>query len=551
MSYSLEEEEKMLSMFESIANQPIEQPLPYNEVRVAKPIVESKTMFEGKMVDLNAWTAGSGSQKAQVEASGVVADSKKVGKAKTASNPDLSKGSKAAKGTTVATKGTKDQVTENDVVTEKKEDKQVTKLVTDDASHEAKGEPKAKTGSFDSAAKSAASAQRSKADSNKKFSEESKRQRKIDMFRDFVKSLGVDEKSKADAEKVLKKFDSISKYIGKAKMEGVMMENFTWTGDVPEEVTPVEDSAPEGEIKTLAEWYQRCADHPGGSLMFMRPWSLGGYGRPIEEERKMIQAAKAKVDAGEPLDKFEQYIYDRASLEGLLESAGSVRGKPMYEGFGDLINKAKKGIKHMTGGVKGYADPGDPTTTSSVEELATTIINDCSAAVWTLYYLFEHMSKLTAEDIDDDNMGTRKLPKTAAENLEGLKKIAPNGETYEEMCGLLRHGKNDKVKAYVDNLHENVVGYAKRLKEMLALATDIHASDMADDIDLWVQGKKCKLFNPENDSTMQKIYDAVRKHLKPSKDGNEDYTYKHPERACTIFTEINDFVKAVATAEEL
>lgn len=434
MAYSLEEEDNMLSLFESIANQPIEQQRPYNEVRNPKPMMES-AIFEGTKVDFSSWTT----------------DSKKVGKAKTASNPDLSKGSKAAKGTTVATKGTKDQVTENDVVTMKKEDKQVTKLVTEDASHEDKGEPKAKSGSFDSAAKSTASAQRSKAESNKKFSEESKRQRKIDMFRDFVKSLGVDEKSKADAEKVLKKFDSISKYIGKAKTE----------------------------------------------------------------------------------------------------SADGMSGKPMYEGFGDLINSAKKGIKHMTGGVKGYATPGDPNSKSSVEEVATTIINDCSAAVWTLYYMFEYMSKLTAKDIDDDNMGTRKLPKTAAENLEGIKKIAPNGKTYAEICELLRHGKPDKVKAYVDNLHENVVGYAKRLKEMLALATDIHASDMANDIDLWVQGKKCKLFNSENDSTMQKIYDAVRRHLKPTKEGNEDYTYQHPEEACTIFTEINDFVKEMATVEEL
>lgn len=198
MAYSLEEEERMLSLFESIANQPIEQQRLYNEVRNPRPIVESSAVFDGTKVDLNSWTS----------------DSKKVGKAKTASNPDLSKGSKAAKGTEVATKGTKDQVTENVVVSEKKEDKQVTKLVTEDASHDAKGEPKAKSGSFDSAAKSAASSQRSKAESNKKFSEESKKQRKINMFREFVKGLGVDEKSKADAEKVLKKFDEISKHIG-------------------------------------------------------------------------------------------------------------------------------------------------------------------------------------------------------------------------------------------------------------------------------------------------------------------------------------------------
>ena len=205
MAYSIEEEDKMLAMFEAIANQPIEQQRPYNEVKNPKPIVES-ACFEGVKVDFSGWTE----------------DKKKVGKAKTASNPDLAKQSKKApkvtdvstKGTAVATKGTDKPVTKNDTVTEKKEDKQVTKLVTEDASHESKGEPKAKTGAFDSKAKSTASAQRSKADSNKKFSEESKRQRKIDMFRDFVKSLGVDKESKEAAEKVLKKFDQISKHIG-------------------------------------------------------------------------------------------------------------------------------------------------------------------------------------------------------------------------------------------------------------------------------------------------------------------------------------------------
>ena len=239
MAYSLEEEEKMLSMFESIAEQPIEQQRPYNEVRNPKPMMES-ACFEGTKVDFSSWTA----------------DSKKVGKAKTASNPDLSKGSKAAKGTTVATKGTKDKVTENDTVTMKKEDKQVTKLVTEDASHEAKGEPKAKSGSFDSAAKSAASAQRSKAESNKKFSEESKRQRKIDMFRDFVKSLGVDEKSKADAAKVLKKFDQISKYIGepgdgksKPKLESAMVEGIQWGSELDDALKSDASKSGEKESK--------------------------------------------------------------------------------------------------------------------------------------------------------------------------------------------------------------------------------------------------------------------------------------------------------------
>lgn len=217
MAYSVEQEDKILAMFEAIGNQPIEQQRPYNEVRNPKPMMES-AVFDGTKVDLGAWTGAKPLTEAKKD-TGVIADSKKVGKAKTAGNPDLSKGSKAAKGIEVATKGTKKQVTENDVVTEKKEDKQVTKLVTDDASHEAKGEPKAKSGSFDSTAKSAASSQRSKAESNKKFSEESKRQRKIDMFKDFVKSLGVDAETKEAAEKVLKKFDQITKHVGKPAME--------------------------------------------------------------------------------------------------------------------------------------------------------------------------------------------------------------------------------------------------------------------------------------------------------------------------------------------
>jgi hypothetical protein len=366
MAYSLEEEDNMLSLFESIANQPIEQQRPYNEVRNPKPMMES-AIFEGTKVDFSSWTT----------------DSKKVGKAKTASNPDLSKGSKAAKGTTVATKGTKDQVTENDVVTMKKEDKQVTKLVTEDASHEAKGEPKAKSGSFDSAAKSTASAQRSKAESNKKFSEESKRQRKIDMFRDFVKSLGVDEKSKADAEKVLKKFDQISKHIveadskrnksmteattigagarfesisdatldrlansdpnniataihlmmvaGKKKSLDKRISNGEATPEEVQEAKKIERAF--SDVRAIVGddlWndLMKVMNSPSGdgkvkpkmeSIATIRPWSCGGmFNEPTPDELKWIEEVAAKKKAGEPLDKFEQYVYDRAEQEGRL-----------------------------------------------------------------------------------------------------------------------------------------------------------------------------------------------------------------------------------------
>jgi len=204
MAYSIDQEDEILALFNKIADQPIVEARAYNEVSNPKPIVESAKTFDGTLVDFTSWTS----------------DSKKVGKAKTAKDTKLDKdGSKEAKSdnkTKVPEKADKDQVIENDTVTEKKEDKQVTELVSDNASHEAKGEPSKKGGDFNTAARNAASSNRSKAESNKKFSEESKRQRKIDMFKDFVKSLGVDAESTANAEKILKKFDEISKFVGKS-----------------------------------------------------------------------------------------------------------------------------------------------------------------------------------------------------------------------------------------------------------------------------------------------------------------------------------------------
>lgn len=201
MAYSIDQEDEILALFNKIADQPIVEARAYNEVANPKPIVESAKTFDGTLVDFTSWTA----------------DSKKVGKAKTAKDNDLAKpGCKEAKCEELPEKADKDQVIENDTVTEKKEDKQVTELVSDNASHEAKGEPSKKGGDFNTAARNAASSNRSKAESNKKFSEESKRQRKIDMFKDFVKSLGVDAESTANAEKILKKFDEISKFVGKS-----------------------------------------------------------------------------------------------------------------------------------------------------------------------------------------------------------------------------------------------------------------------------------------------------------------------------------------------
>ena len=191
MGYSIEEEDRVKQLFESIANQPIVEQRPYNEVRVAKPIVESTTFFEGTKVDLNKWST----------------DSKKVGKAKTASNPDLTKGNNNTDEIIKATKASSKQETENDTVTEKKEKGQVTKVVVEDNTEESKKAPKPKSGNFDAAAKSAEKASQSKAESNKKFSEESKNQRKAEVLKGFMRSLAVDKKTKDAAEAVCTRID--------------------------------------------------------------------------------------------------------------------------------------------------------------------------------------------------------------------------------------------------------------------------------------------------------------------------------------------------------
>ena len=204
MGYSIEEEDRVKQLFESIANQPIVEQRPYNEVRVAKPIVESTTFFEGTKVDLNKWST----------------DSKKVGKAKTASNPDLTKGNNNTDEIIKATKASSKQETENDTVTEKKEKGQVTKVVVEDNTAESKTAPKPKSGNFDAAAKSAEKASQSKAESNKKFSEESKNQRRAQILKGFMRSLAVDQKSKDAAEAVCTRIDKHFKIkTQKAKME--------------------------------------------------------------------------------------------------------------------------------------------------------------------------------------------------------------------------------------------------------------------------------------------------------------------------------------------
>ena len=79
--------------------------------------------------------------------------------------------------------------------------------VVEDNTEESKKAPKPKSGNFDAAAKSAEKASQSKAESNKKFSEESKNQRKAEVLKGFMRSLAVDQKTKDAAEAVCTRID--------------------------------------------------------------------------------------------------------------------------------------------------------------------------------------------------------------------------------------------------------------------------------------------------------------------------------------------------------
>lgn len=174
MAYSIDQDEGILGIINKIAAEPINESQ-YTAVRNPKPIVESISVFDDVKVDFSKWTT----------------DSKKVNKAKTVDT------------------GSAKQVTENDTVEEKKDGGKVTEIVSETAEHEAKDEPKAKTGSFDTAAKNAASSNRSSADAKKKFEENCKKQRNNAIeFKSFVESLVVDAESREAADKIIARFEA-------------------------------------------------------------------------------------------------------------------------------------------------------------------------------------------------------------------------------------------------------------------------------------------------------------------------------------------------------
>lgn len=198
MSFNVFEDDALMAEFDRIAAEPIDDE-PYSLVHNPKPVVESILDFNGHKIDTGSWCSGEG----------VDEDKKKVGKAKTATDPKLAKAAPAKTGE----KKDDGKLVENVDAKEKKDDGKVTEVTTNTEVKVEKAPEAGKGGKFDAAAKSAASSNQSGADKNKKFEANAKLQTNIDLFKKGVKALATDKKTSADAEKVLKKFDDIKSYL--------------------------------------------------------------------------------------------------------------------------------------------------------------------------------------------------------------------------------------------------------------------------------------------------------------------------------------------------
>ena len=213
--FNVYEDDAIMAEFDRISAEPIDDE-PYSLVHNPKPVVESILDFNGHKIDTGSWCSGEGVDETK----------KKVGKAKTASDPKLTKA--APKSTNEKKEDGK--IVENDTVADKKKKEQIVE-VNADAEVKAKTPADAGKGSsFDTVAKSAASSNQKDADKEKKFEESCKKQNTLDdnikLFKKGVKSLVTDKKTAADAEKVLKRFDQISSYL-KPKTESVDQPSVT------------------------------------------------------------------------------------------------------------------------------------------------------------------------------------------------------------------------------------------------------------------------------------------------------------------------------------
>ena len=209
MAFNVFEDDAIMAEFDRISAEPIDDE-PYSLVKNPVPVVESILDFNGHKIDTGSWCSGEG----------VDENKKKVGKAKTASDPKLAKAAPKVAPKSVNEKKEDGKIVENDTVADKKKKDQIVE-VNADAEVKAKTPADAgKGGSFDKVAKSAASSNQSGAEKNKKFTESAKLQKHIDLFKKGVRALATDSKTSKDAEKFLKKFDEISSYL-KPRMEGV------------------------------------------------------------------------------------------------------------------------------------------------------------------------------------------------------------------------------------------------------------------------------------------------------------------------------------------
>lgn len=204
MAYSIDQDEAILKEIDRISQEPINE-TQYTAVRQGyTPIVESMAVFDDVKVDFNKWNGSN--QKPLTEAKkagGVIADSEKVGKAKTAKTGSAKP---ITKNDTVEEKKKDGKVTEVTNVEEKKKDGKVTEVKQESDGDKAKPAPEVKN--FDSKAKSAAESNRSGADKKKHFEEVSKKQKK---FKAFIESLVVDEASRKAADTVLAEADKVFK----------------------------------------------------------------------------------------------------------------------------------------------------------------------------------------------------------------------------------------------------------------------------------------------------------------------------------------------------
>lgn len=198
MSFNVFEDDALMAEFDRISAEPIDDE-PYSLVHNPKPVVESILDFNGHKIDTGSWCSGEG----------VDEDKKKVGKAKTATDPKLAKAAPAKTGE----KKDDGKVVENVDAKEKKDKGQTTEVTTNTEVKAEKAPEAGKGGKFDAAAKSAASSNQSGAEKNKKFEANAKLQTNIDLFKKGVKALATDKNTAADAEKVLKKFDDIKSYL--------------------------------------------------------------------------------------------------------------------------------------------------------------------------------------------------------------------------------------------------------------------------------------------------------------------------------------------------